>query len=158
MTVELRDLRPDVGAEFNFEAWEITLDRAAVESGDLTAEQFAALSDSVAHEARHALHHFRGIRAALVEGEFDYNAPVDADAIRAAKAANAHGAGERLRPGDPAFRASPGGLPAGPRARAGPGRVPPSGDRGEEPRPCRVLAAHAPPTAATGSGAAPGVG
>ena len=68
MTVELRDLRPDVGAEFNFEAWEITLDRAAVESGDLTAEQFAALSDSVAHEARHALHHFRGIRAALVEG------------------------------------------------------------------------------------------
>jgi hypothetical protein len=103
VTVELGDLRPDVGAEFNFEAWEITLDRAAVESGDLTAEQFAALSDSVAHEARHALHHFRGIRAALVEGEFDYNAPVDADAIRAAKAANAHGAGERLRPGDPAF-------------------------------------------------------
>jgi hypothetical protein len=112
VTVELGDLPPDVGADFNFENWEITLSRQAVENGTLSAELFAALSDDVAHEARHALHHFRGIRAALAEGEFDYNAPVKAAAIQAAQEANRTRPKEMLKPEGPRFEGDTGLVPA----------------------------------------------
>ena len=135
VTVELGNLPPDVGAEFNFETWEITLNRAVVENGNLPADLFAALGDDVAHEARHALHHFRGIRAALVEGEFDYNARIKAEAIRRREGGQRERSRRAAPPGRAGLRGVTGGLPADPRPRAGPGRAPPPGDRGEEPGP-----------------------
>ncbi|MGH8072157.1 MAG: hypothetical protein ACRERE_44380 [Candidatus Entotheonellia bacterium] len=65
-------------------------------------EQFAVLADNIAHEARHALHHFRAIRAALLTGAAPQVENISRRLIEAATVAN-NGGAEPLARGTPAF-------------------------------------------------------
>ena len=100
--VEVRDGVPEAHrsgkAEFDVETWEITLDRNVIENGALTVEQFSALVDNATHEARHALHHFRGLRAALSSGEFVEGSALkpNEQALAAAREAN-EGSGKPMQ-------------------------------------------------------------
>ena len=88
ITVELAALEPG-NARFGFQEWSIRLSQEAIEVGRITPEDFAILVDNAVHEARHAVQHFRGIRAGLHRGDFNYDAPIRAEIIIAAKEANA---------------------------------------------------------------------
>jgi len=83
---------PASGA-FTPSEFRITLSAEAFANDALSVSGFAELCDSAGHEARHALHHFRGIRAALADGEFVEATNVPEDVIEAARAANEPGSG-----------------------------------------------------------------
>jgi hypothetical protein len=73
----------------------------------LTPEQFAGICSDAAHEARHALHHFRGLRAALQEGQFNPDAKikVPSEVVEAAQRANDRTRPAEVLPNDsPAYR------------------------------------------------------
>jgi len=76
-------------AEFNMRTWKIRISRDSVHQRTPSLEQFAELSDSAAHEARHALHMFRGYRAALKLEEFVSSSGIAPVAEVAAREANA---------------------------------------------------------------------
>ncbi len=67
--------------------FKIYLDETMVRSAREPAE-FAAIADFVSHEARHALHTFRGMRAAMAMGRLLPQGQYDAGAVAAARDAN----------------------------------------------------------------------
>jgi hypothetical protein len=84
------DLKPGKAA-FDVETWKVTVSEEVLTSKHLTPEQFALLADHIAHEGRHALHHFRGLRMADAQGLPTTSARLQPAerAVRAAEAANA---------------------------------------------------------------------
>ncbi len=84
------DLAPG-SASFDVTTWKVTVSEALVTNRDLSPEQFASLADNIAHEGRHALHHFRGLRVAEAEGLPTTSAELQPAerAVRAAEEANA---------------------------------------------------------------------
>jgi hypothetical protein len=99
--VEMGDLRPG-NAEFSMREWKIHVSQETLEMGTLSLETFAALADATAHEARHALHMFRGYRAALMEGTFRSGQGISPLAEVAAREANAGNL-----PAEPLVRGTP---------------------------------------------------
>lgn len=77
-------------ARFDFENWTVTLSRETIHSAELSPDQFARLVSNAVHEGRHALHHFRGMRAALYEGRFDPALKVPDRVKEAVRVANAN--------------------------------------------------------------------
>jgi hypothetical protein len=98
---------PPGEASFSPTRWEVTVSQKLFESDLISAEQFATLAESLAHEGRHSLHHFRGLRVAERAGlpttRHDFQ-PAEV-AVRAAEAANeGTRQAERLDLGADAFR------------------------------------------------------
>ncbi len=99
------DLGPHYRADFNVETWVITINSQHLARPELSIADFANLIESATHEARHALHHWRGLRAALEPtGGFrpDSRVRPNEDAVAAARAANANSAAEHRWPSEEA--------------------------------------------------------
>lgn len=86
--VKLSDRASGTGS-LNPKSGKIDLSEADFANNDLSIDAYAALVDTAVHEARHALHHFRSIRAAMMENVFDPGAKVPAHWVDAARDANA---------------------------------------------------------------------
>jgi hypothetical protein len=98
---------PKGDAEFNLKTWKIQVSEVDMATDKLTPEQFAGICSDAAHEARHALHHFRGLRAALQEGQFNPSAKIKvrSDVVEAAQRANEGTWPAEVLPSDsPAYR------------------------------------------------------
>ena len=91
-------------AEFSVVDWEITISSQLLAKESMTIAEFSSLIEAATHEARHALHHWRGLRAALQEGQFRSDSMVKpyAPAVEAARAANASNAPEHRFPSEEA--------------------------------------------------------
>jgi hypothetical protein len=91
-------------AEFSVVDWQITISSELLAKRELSVLEFSNLIEAATHEARHALHHWRGLRAALQEGQFRPDSLVKphADAVEAARAANASDVAEHRFPSDEA--------------------------------------------------------
>lgn len=91
-------------AAFSMREWKIYVSRESLTTNKLSVEAFAALADATSHEARHALHMFRGYRAAMAEKEFRSGGGISPLAEVAARDANdGHRTAEPLHAGMPAF-------------------------------------------------------
>ena len=90
-------------AEFDHKDWKLKLNPDDLNDIALLPEMFAEIAGNASHEARHALHIFRGMRAALNEGTFNFDLDIDVRAIGAARAANMGSHAEPLAPGTPAY-------------------------------------------------------
>jgi hypothetical protein len=102
--VELGGMAPG-NAEFSMREWKIRVSTDSLETGTPSLEAFAALCDAAAHEARHALHMFRGYRAAMASGTYRSGQGISPMAEVAARDANSgHRPAESLEPGSPAFQ------------------------------------------------------
>ena len=78
-------------AEFDVIDWEIRISSQMLAVENMTVEQFSDLIEAATHEARHALHHWRGLRAALQpNGGFNPKSLItpNKEAVAAARAAN----------------------------------------------------------------------
>ena len=93
-------------ADFSVVDWQIRIDPALLAKPELTIAEFSSLIEAATHEARHALHHWRGLRVALQEGQFRSDSLVKpyGPAVDAARAANASNAPEHRFPSDEARR------------------------------------------------------
>ena len=76
-------------AEFNMRTWKISISRESIYQRTPSSSSSRSSVDSAAHEARHALHMFRGYRAAMATGEYQSSSGIAAIAEVAAREANA---------------------------------------------------------------------
>jgi hypothetical protein len=77
-------------AAFDPKDFTIAISEQMLRQSRLTPDDFSALVESVTHEARHAQHHFRGIRAALQDNRFSMQAGIADHVVEAAQHANTH--------------------------------------------------------------------
>ena len=75
-------------AEFAFHEWSITLSEKAISADRISIEEFATLVDNAAHEGRHAVTTFRGMRVALADNNYNPNAPIPGKILAQAIEAN----------------------------------------------------------------------
>ena len=75
-------------AEFAFHEWSITLSEKAISADRISVEEFATLVDNAAHEGRHAVTTFRGMRVALADNNYNPNAPIPGKILAKAIEAN----------------------------------------------------------------------
>ena len=75
-------------AEFAFHEWSITLSEKAISADRISVEEFATLVDNAAHEGRHAVTTFRGMRVALADNNYNPNAPIPGKILAHAIEAN----------------------------------------------------------------------
>ena len=75
-------------AEFAFHEWSITLSEKAISADRISVEEFATLVDNAAHEGRHAVTTFRGMRVALADNNYNPNAPIPGKILAQAIEAN----------------------------------------------------------------------
>ena len=95
---------PEGHAAFSMKDWKICVSTDSLRTQYPSLETFAGLADATAHEARHALHMFRGYRAALMEGTFRPGEGISPLAQVAAAEANAGTmAAEELVKGTPKY-------------------------------------------------------
>ena len=87
ITVEVGAKAPG-SAAFRFQEWRIHMSEETFAARTISEEDFAQLVDNAVHEGRHALHHFRGLRAALAEGRYDPSVTIPETIVDAARTAN----------------------------------------------------------------------
>jgi hypothetical protein len=75
-------------AEFRINKWNIHISEKTLNKPTLTLDEFAGLADNATHEARHAVHHFRGLRIALSKRMHAEDAKIPQTIVAAARDAN----------------------------------------------------------------------
>ncbi len=86
--VNMDDKAPAGDASFNFQTWKVNVSQKTLEKETIKPHEFAELVDNATHEARHTVHHFRGLRIALSEGHYDASAKIPKEIVDEARAAN----------------------------------------------------------------------
>ena len=75
-------------ALFDPNTWHVHISEHTLNAPRLDPREFARLAGAARHEARHALHFYRGIRVALARGTFNPAEPINQDALSRARRAN----------------------------------------------------------------------
>jgi hypothetical protein len=86
--VNMDDKAPAGDASFNFRTWKVNVSQKTLEKATIKPHEFAELVDNATHEARHTVHHFRGLRIAISEGHYDASVKIPKEVVEQARAAN----------------------------------------------------------------------